>query len=97
MFSQLADLSYKSVHHLDVPVVMLLGRHDYTAPASITAQWMEHLTAPSKAIVWFENSAHLMMLEEPGHTFQALLEVVRPLATHKDNAPVRQAKKAKAH
>jgi proline iminopeptidase len=97
MFSQLADLSYKSVHHLDVPVVMFLGRHDYTAPASITAQWMEQLTAPSKAIVWFGNSAHLMMLEEPGHTFQALLEAVRPLASRTDKAPVRHAKTAKAH
>jgi hypothetical protein len=30
--------------------------------------------------VWFDNSAHLPMIEEPGRLFAALLEDVRPLA-----------------
>ncbi len=33
--------------------------------------------APKKVAVWFENSAHLHILEEPGHVFAALLEHVR--------------------
>jgi proline iminopeptidase len=38
------------------------------------------LKAPKKVTVWFENSAHLHIIEEPGHVFAALLEHVRPLA-----------------
>lgn len=38
------------------------------------------LQAPAKEIVWFDNSAHLPMIEEPGKTLQTLLTRVRPLA-----------------
>jgi proline iminopeptidase len=41
---------------------------------------MERLKAPKKVTVWFENSAHLHIIEEPGHVLAALLEHVRPLA-----------------
>jgi len=61
-------------------VLMLLGRQDYTTPSTITAQWMDRLRAPKKSIVWMEHSAHLPMIEEPGHVLSALLERARPLA-----------------
>jgi proline iminopeptidase len=80
LFPQLAGVKFTDVHRLDVPVVMFLGRNDYTTPASIAAAWMAQLTAPSKTIVWFEHSAHLPMIEESGHTLAALLEHARPLA-----------------
>ncbi|MFC3712115.1 alpha/beta fold hydrolase [Sphingoaurantiacus capsulatus] len=80
MFPQLAPLSFAHVKRLDVPVVMLLGRHDYTTPSPIVADWMRELRAPAKKIVWLEHSAHLPMIEEPGRTFAALLQEVRPLA-----------------
>ncbi len=80
LFPHLADISFNRLDHLDVPVVMFLGRHDETTPSAITARWMSRLTAPRKAVVWFENSAHLPMLEEPGRVFAALLGAVRPLA-----------------
>jgi pimeloyl-ACP methyl ester carboxylesterase len=81
LFPQLAGLSFENLHSLQVPVIMLLGRHDYTTPSSITAAWMQQLNAPKKTIVWFENSAHLPMIEEPGRVFETLLTDVRPLAT----------------
>lgn len=31
------------------------------------------MTAPYKAVEWFEDSAHMAMYEEPGHFFIALL------------------------
>nr|MDQ2680867.1 alpha/beta hydrolase [Candidatus Eremiobacteraeota bacterium] len=80
MFPQLADVTFKNLNKLDVPVIMFLGRHDYTAPSSIAAAWMQRLQAPKKVTVWFENSAHLPMIEEPGRTFAALLKYARPLA-----------------
>lgn len=80
MFPKLSDITFENVHKLDVPVIMFLGRHDYTTPSSITVAWMQRLTAPKKQVVWFENSAHLMEVEEPGRVFAALLQDVLPLA-----------------
>jgi proline iminopeptidase len=63
---------------------MFEGRHDGLVPSAITAAWLERLSAPQKEIVWFENSAHMMMIEEPGRTLTALVEKVRPLAEKTD-------------
>ncbi|HEX4079547.1 MAG TPA: alpha/beta hydrolase [Rhizomicrobium sp.] len=68
------------MHLIDTPVVLFLGRHDYTCPWPIAESWMKRLSAPKKEIVWVDNSAHLPMIEEPARTFAALQEDVRPLA-----------------
>jgi proline iminopeptidase len=81
MFPHLSSVTFANVHELDVPVVLFLGRHDYTTPSQIAAAWLEQLSAPKKRAVWFENSAHLAMIEEPGHVFAALLRYVLPLAS----------------
>lgn len=80
LWPRLADLSFQGVRRLDVPVIMLLGRHDYVTPSSITQRWMADLSAPVKQVIWFEHSAHLPMIEEPGRTLKALLDHVRPLS-----------------
>ena len=51
---------------LDCPVVMVQGRHDQVAPGSAAERYAEVLTAPSKQFVWFEHSAHMPQLDEPG-------------------------------
>jgi pimeloyl-ACP methyl ester carboxylesterase len=76
----LIDISFKHVDSLEVPVFFFLGRHDYTTPGSIAADWLRQVKAPRKELVWFEHSAHLPFIEEPGRMLQHLLEV-RPLAT----------------
>lgn len=80
MWPQLTRLSFETVHRLDVPIVLFLGRHDTTTLPSIATDWLGRLTAPQKTVVWFDNSAHLPMIEEPGRTLQALVTRVRPLA-----------------
>jgi pimeloyl-ACP methyl ester carboxylesterase len=80
LFPQLADLSFAHVRAVRVPVFMFLGRHDYTTPSPLAAEWLARVRAPRKAAVWFEHSAHLPMIEEPGRTFAALLEHVLPAA-----------------
>ncbi|WP_222934529.1 alpha/beta fold hydrolase [Caulobacter sp. 17J80-11] len=80
MWPKLAGLSFEDVHTLDVPVFLFLGRHDTTTPSEIAADWLQRVKAPRKRVVWFENSSHLPMIEEPGRTFQTLLTRVRPLA-----------------
>ncbi|MET0238982.1 MAG: alpha/beta hydrolase [Sphingobium sp.] len=80
LWPRLADISFTSVRKLDVPVVFLLGRHDSTTPTAIAAEWLGRLSAPARALCWFENSGHLPMIEEPGHMLVALLSI-RTLAT----------------
>jgi pimeloyl-ACP methyl ester carboxylesterase len=69
-----------SVREFPIPVVMFMGRHDYTTPSEPTAAWLERVKAPHKRAVWFEHSAHMIPWEEPGRTLIALVEHVRPLA-----------------
>jgi pimeloyl-ACP methyl ester carboxylesterase len=83
LFPRLADLSFRDTRKLDVPVIMLLGRHDYATPSVITQEWITRLSAPKKQVIWFEHSAHLPMIEQPGLTLKALLEQVRPLSDAK--------------
>ena len=80
LWPRMADISFLNVRRLDVPTIMLLGRHDITTPSPIVANWMERLSAPSKKVIWFEHSAHLPMIEEPGRVLEALLHHVLPHA-----------------
>jgi pimeloyl-ACP methyl ester carboxylesterase len=61
---------------MDVPVVMVQGRHDQVAPGAAAQRYACSLQAPSKRLVWFENSAHTPHLDEPS-TFRDLLQEVR--------------------
>ncbi len=72
------DLS--RVRRFPIPVVMFMGRHDYTTPSQPTAAWLARLRAPFKQGVWFEHSAHMVPWEEPGKTLSSLVQIVRPLA-----------------
>lgn len=73
-------VDFKPVTSFPVPVVMFMGRHDYTTPSAPTDAWLSRVRAPYKKAVWFEHSAHLVQFEEPGKTLVSLLEYVRPLA-----------------
>ncbi|RIA44616.1 pimeloyl-ACP methyl ester carboxylesterase [Hephaestia caeni] len=81
LFPQLVDLSFLGLTRVDVPVFLFLGRHDHTCDSALAARWLGKLDSPEKKIVWFEHSAHLPMLEQPGRVLTALVDDVRPLAT----------------
>lgn len=80
LLPEFLQVDFKPVREFPIPVVMFLGRHDYTTPSAPTEQWLEQVHAPYKHAVWFEHSAHMMPWEEPGKTLVSLLEYVRPLA-----------------
>lgn len=72
--ASLVDLLWKEVvsqnfladaKKLDVPVLLTLGVHDYNTPTALANVWMENLDAPEKEIVWFDESAHSPIFEEP--------------------------------
>jgi pimeloyl-ACP methyl ester carboxylesterase len=80
LLPEFLEVDFKPVRDFQIPVVMFMGRHDYTTPSQPTAQWLEQVRAPYKRGVWFERSAHMIPWEEPGKTLVSLLEYVRPLA-----------------
>jgi pimeloyl-ACP methyl ester carboxylesterase len=74
------DVDFTNIHSFPIPVVMFMGRHDYTTPSAPTDAWLNRVDAPYKQGVWFEHSAHMIPWEEPGKTLVSLLRYVRPLA-----------------
>ena len=84
LLAELAKFDYSQTVDFKCPIVMFLGRHDETTPSSVVAPWMERVQAPSKKLVWFENSAHMIQIEEPGRVLVHLVEDVRPYATDAD-------------
>jgi pimeloyl-ACP methyl ester carboxylesterase len=76
-----AAVDFRPVTQVPFPVVMFMGRHDYTTPSDPTAQWLAQVEAPAKLGVWFEHSSHLVPFEEPGKVLLALVQQVRPYAS----------------
>jgi pimeloyl-ACP methyl ester carboxylesterase len=46
-------------------VYFFTGRFDYQVPYEVLERYFEILKAPHKEIVWFEDSAHFITLDEP--------------------------------
>lgn len=56
-----------------VPIVFMLGRHDWHVPSVLAARYFEQIDAPVKHLVWFERSAHNPPFEEPAEFVRALV------------------------
>ena len=86
LLPQLSGVDYRNVTELDVPVFLFSGRYDYATPSEVSFEWFENLAAPTKNIVWFEHSAHMMHLEQPGRFIVHLIRDVRPIAVRAGDA-----------
>jgi len=53
------------ISELKMPVYFCTGRRDYQVPFQLVVEFCDKLAAPTKQIVWFEQSAHLPNFEEP--------------------------------
>jgi pimeloyl-ACP methyl ester carboxylesterase len=80
VIDEFLNVDFKPVTNFPIPVLMFMGRHDYSTPSVPTAAWLDKVKAPYKNGVWFEHSSHLVQFEEPGKTLVSLLQYVRPLA-----------------
>jgi proline iminopeptidase len=81
------NFDYSDTLRFQCPIILFEGRHDDTTPTEIAAQWFERVQAPDKKLVWFENSAHMAMVEEPGRFLVHLVQDVRPLAEPTSRKP----------
>lgn len=93
IFPDLMAFSVMDVRRLDCPVILFSGRHDHNVSSTLGEEWFARLKAPAKEFVWFEQSAHLTMIEEPGKTLVALVGKVRPFAEAAGDAPAGEKKK----
>jgi pimeloyl-ACP methyl ester carboxylesterase len=82
------DAMWPEVSHLNLielvpalrmPVFFLLGRNDHFVPPETSVAYFAALTAPSKKLVWFENSGHEPFVDEPDKFNTAMAELVRPV------------------
>jgi len=63
---------------LQMPVFFFLGRNDHWVPAEVSVAYIDALRAPSKQLVWFEESGHEPFIDEPAKFNAAMAELVPP-------------------
>lgn len=68
-------------------MIVLAGRHDRSVNSEVAREWFERVQAPLKRFVWFENSAHELMVEEPGKLLIELVTHARPIAAAAGDVP----------
>ncbi|MGE6699145.1 alpha/beta fold hydrolase [Hyphomonas sp. NPDC076900] len=91
LIPELGRVNMDTVTESPVPVFLLHGRHDFTTPPAASLAWMEALKAPAKANYWFDHSAHLAFMEEPGKVLMTLVTCIRPYSMEPDIAAARQS------
>jgi proline iminopeptidase len=79
LLPNMVGTNFTGVTRLECPVVIFGGRHDYAVPTIVAERWFKSLTAPAKQFVWFENSAHMVQMEQPGLFAMHMINDVRPL------------------
>ncbi|HEU4930339.1 MAG TPA: alpha/beta hydrolase [Candidatus Krumholzibacteria bacterium] len=64
---------------LQMPVFVFVGRRDHWVPPDASVAFFEALTAPSKKLVWFDESGHEQFVDEPEKFNATMAELVRPV------------------
>jgi pimeloyl-ACP methyl ester carboxylesterase len=80
LLPELMDVDFTKTTDFKCPIVIFNGRHDITTSATLAAAWFKTVHAPVKKLVWFEDSAHMMQIEQPGQVLLHLVQDVRPLS-----------------
>jgi pimeloyl-ACP methyl ester carboxylesterase len=68
-----------AVPAVQMPVFFFLGRNDHWVPPETSVAYFDALTAPSKSLVWFEDSGHEPFVDEPAKFNASMAELVRPV------------------
>lgn len=66
MWHEVAHVKFPETHtSFTVPFFIFNGRHDMNTPAELVQDWFDAIEAPRKELIWFENSGHNPMGDEP--------------------------------
>lgn len=65
MWGHNIDLNFiERVPEVKVPIYFVAGRYDYNTPSELIEEYYNHIKAPKKELIWFEESAHFPQFEE---------------------------------
>ena len=79
LWQELMTINFiEQVPNLKIPLFFMLGKHDYKVPYPLAEQYFNILEAPSKELIWFENSAHFLNIEENDKFNDVLINHVLP-------------------
>ena len=79
VYPQLQDMDFRQdAVSMDLPVYLILGRHDMNNPSPIPEDYFNLLQAPSKKLFYFEKSGHGMIWEEPDLFTNIMVNTVLP-------------------
>jgi len=77
VYPQLQDMDFRlDAARFDLPVYIILGRHDMNNPSQIPAEYFDLLEAPSKQLFFFEDSGHGMIWEEAALFHKIMVDTV---------------------
>lgn len=67
----------KSLLKIDVPLYFFEGVNDHVIACApeLVVEYCSKVKAPKKEIIWFENSAHMINIEEPGRFQDELIRI----------------------
>ena len=77
-YRDMMDFDLSELRTLEIPILLLHGRHDLNSHPQIAKAWLEELDAPSKNWVDLERSAHMPMWEESTAFQQHVIEILQP-------------------
>jgi len=80
LLADLIDGDWSVMRTFGCPMFLFEGRHDFNANSQLAWEWFQRIEAPAKRFVWFEDSGHMPMTEEPGKFVVSLVRFVRPIA-----------------
>lgn len=93
LMQPLLAVDFDNATHFDCPVILFVGQHDETTSHELAEQWFDKIQAPSKHLVLFADSAHMVMEEQPGRFLMHLVSDALPLAQKAgDTAPAEVAR-----
>lgn len=79
VYPQLQEMDLRhDATRFDLPVYIVLGRHDMNNPSALPEDYFNLLEAPSKQLIFFENSGHGMIWEEADLFHRLMVETVLP-------------------
>jgi pimeloyl-ACP methyl ester carboxylesterase len=85
LWPQVLDVDlFEQAPALEVPVYIVMGRHDYQTPFTLAEQYVDILDAPRKQLIWFDHSAHMPHLEEPDKFVDLLVNQILPATAPPD-------------
>jgi pimeloyl-ACP methyl ester carboxylesterase len=87
LLAEILTVDLGEIRQLNCPLIIFAGRYDVNVNSEVAAAWFAKVKAPSKQFIWFENSAHLPMTEEPGKFLISLVRYARPIAEKARDVP----------